>query len=797
VTRRTSIFLTALWGGLLWCACARADWLNATRAQPLKEVAHTVDVRIVDGIATYRVRRSFRNASRDTAEEARLFIELPHGAAATGLRIRAAGRWYDGELMHASRAEELYQELTGLGPSRPKDPALLYWSWTDRLGLRVFPIFPGKTSTVEYTLTAPTSYQDGVHYISYGRQPEDSNLATPVLRVSGPGREGRLLLDGEPQKGARVVLGRPRPHPILARYGIEDDRVLVREMRVEPDIQAESVALGIDLKHTWPGDMQIDLVDPDGTLHRVRRHDFSQRQNDLRATFRVERSGSLRGTWYLLLEDHHPLDGGSLRSWSLSPALDGEEPRAGAPTFADRRPAFIPQPGGDDAGIATVGVMLQGNARSTHVRLGRVAMIPGTQFARLEVDMARRLSETPQRQSVVFVVDASHSMDEEGIDAQLQLARAYLSHLPDARFALVGTRRRAELWSDFTPAASFEHTVSALQAAGRLAPNNGSFLDRGLARAQQLLSKQQGPTAVILLTDDRLRPAWSTERTLEDADRLPPHSVLHVVDASARGVPELLRSDDHRLFPLAQRRGGVAVMAHGLAGKRSQLEREALYLVRPNRLDHPGLDNLPERALQVSDNIDFIREGASLRWMDQVKQAPQSVTLKGQLWSRPAEFIAVTGEPFHRATAAYVFSLDHYDALTPAQQFVVASYGRAVSPVTSYLAIEPGVRPSTIGLEDRLGTVGHGRGAGGFRGRSAHVPRPIDWDAIAERARQRCKAHPSPTRARARVDTTDHEIVDVRLRSKDDDHGRCVVEALWQEQLPPGTRGDVSRTLVL
>jgi hypothetical protein len=46
---------------------------------------------------------------------------------------------------------------------------------------------------------------------------------------------------------------------------------------------------------------------------------------------------------------------------------------------------------------------------------------------------------------------------------------------------------------------------------------------------------------------------------------------------------------------------------------------------------------------------------------------------------------------------------------------VLAKRGRAVSPVTSYLAIEPGVRPSTEGLEEieSLGLMGTGTGGGG------------------------------------------------------------------------------------
>ena len=105
---------------------ARADELTATLEQPIVEVSHTVDIRIADGVATYKVRRQFANRGK-RADEASLSIDLPYGAAATGLRIRARERWYDGELMEREKAAKLYQELTGFGPAQPKDPALLQW----------------------------------------------------------------------------------------------------------------------------------------------------------------------------------------------------------------------------------------------------------------------------------------------------------------------------------------------------------------------------------------------------------------------------------------------------------------------------------------------------------------------------------------------------------------------------------------------------------------------------------------------------------------------------------------------
>ena len=73
---------------LLAPLAARADELRTAREQPLAEVAHTVEIRIADGVATYKVRRQFANRGT-VADEAGLAIDLPSGAAATGLRIRA------------------------------------------------------------------------------------------------------------------------------------------------------------------------------------------------------------------------------------------------------------------------------------------------------------------------------------------------------------------------------------------------------------------------------------------------------------------------------------------------------------------------------------------------------------------------------------------------------------------------------------------------------------------------------------------------------------------------------------
>ena len=133
MTRLVSVVIA-----LLVCAtAARADDLSATREMPLVETSHTVDIRIENGVATYTVRRIFKN-SGDTADQVELVIGLPYGAAATGLRIKAKDRWYTGELMEREKAAKLYEEMTGFGQYAPKDPALLAWMWADTLSLQMF-----------------------------------------------------------------------------------------------------------------------------------------------------------------------------------------------------------------------------------------------------------------------------------------------------------------------------------------------------------------------------------------------------------------------------------------------------------------------------------------------------------------------------------------------------------------------------------------------------------------------------------------------------------------------------------
>ncbi len=417
---------------LLLASQGSADSFDATRDQPMKEIRHEVALRIHNGVARYRVERVFSNEGK-RHDEAVVDISLPVGAAATGLRIKVGNHWFEGELMRRERAAELYRELTGFGPHLAKDPALLSWNWSSELELRMFPVPPGGKSTVGYSLTAPTSYRDGRYYVAYPRIPEGNGLSTSTLRVHGP----RPMIDGRPVAADRRVplvvddstpawFGKHDPSP-GASY-IKSDIV------VADDDQTRSVAVSVDLQHTYRGDLVLELITPDGTWHDL--EDISRGgENDVRETFQVafDEPVATKGTWRLVVSDHARLDTGTLKKWSIDATVGERQVKAKA---ADT-PKFIPDAiGAGDDGQATISIEAP-PIDTVATRLGSVPAAIDKEFFRLEIDTAPELRPLPSKLSTVFVMDASRSLPSDEMDGQIELARAFLKHVPDGTFEVV------------------------------------------------------------------------------------------------------------------------------------------------------------------------------------------------------------------------------------------------------------------------------------------------------------------------------------------------------------------------
>jgi hypothetical protein len=396
---------------------------------------------------------------------------------------------------------------------------------------------------------------------------------------------------------------------------------------------------------------------------------------------------------------------------------------------------------------------------------------------RLELDAAPELRPLPKHAQVVFVVDASHSEGADGIAAQLQIARAYLSHVPDAEFEIVCVRRFATRLHDFAKADHFD------ELAKKIEPGNGSNLELGLQMALDDLHSRNGEKRIVLLSDAELRSAFSVKQILSSLS-MPKDVIVHLVvnDARASEDPTERRDDQHALSPIAE--VGHGVLFH-LEGARTDLKKLApvvLGLVRPIRIDH-----FAAAGFSVPETLD---EGAGFREMLALPNPGQRVTLKGKIWAEPFERSVDTSSAFDKATAAFIFSEHRYTELDEREQMAVAMKGQVVSPVTSYIAIEPGTRPSRLGMLHGRGMGsggGFGRGAGMLGGIGHHTPIRPDLQAMMAPAYETCSKQHGPHSVSLDIETTVDEIVDV-ITSDRSPFASCLVEAAWSLRLPQVSR---------
>ncbi|WP_030240250.1 MULTISPECIES: S8 family peptidase [unclassified Streptomyces] len=79
-----------------------------------------------------------------------------------------------------------------------------------------------------------------------------------------------------------------------------------------------ALQVGVDITHTYRGDLVIDLVAPDGSAYRLKSA-ASDSADDVKTTYTVNASGeSANGTWKLRVQDTAAQDTGTLNSWKLT-----------------------------------------------------------------------------------------------------------------------------------------------------------------------------------------------------------------------------------------------------------------------------------------------------------------------------------------------------------------------------------------------------------------------------------------------------------------------------------------------
>ncbi|WP_455352584.1 S8 family serine peptidase [Streptomyces sp. SYSU K217416] len=80
-----------------------------------------------------------------------------------------------------------------------------------------------------------------------------------------------------------------------------------------------ALKVDVDIKHTWRGDLVIDLVAPDGTVRNLKASSSSDSADNVLATYTVDASSEVaNGTWKLQVRDVYSGDTGYIDSWSLT-----------------------------------------------------------------------------------------------------------------------------------------------------------------------------------------------------------------------------------------------------------------------------------------------------------------------------------------------------------------------------------------------------------------------------------------------------------------------------------------------
>lgn len=424
-----------------------------------------------------------------------------------------------------------------------------------------------------------------------------------------------------------------------------------------------------------------------------------------------------------------------------------------------------------------------------------------------DFEAGRELSKLPKRADVVVLVDRSRSLDDETIAAELGAARSYLASFAapklQARAAVVAFDRKPDdLLHGFVPVGE----ATALLEHTELTANNGSHVDAALEHATKLFADAPAGRArrIVVLTDRATR----SELTVARLQAIAEHSgaIVHVVDVASSFETMLERDDADAWSPIAAATGGVSwhLRMEEDSGDLSQRRRVLEELARPLRLHALAVraPGVPDDALELPETLD---EGAAITQLLLTDVAVPHVIVTGALWAEPVRKVILPDEREAKLWSALVFGDALSESLSEPEMMKLALLGRAVSPVTSYLAIEPGVRPSTEGLEEGesfgvggIGLLGHGGGGGGSSGIGSgrahdleaamrgHLQHALDACGVADRG------------AKTVLETTFTELVDVVSVTVSGGAivEDCVREQLWRTDLQPFFRDDFRRWVV-
>lgn len=143
---------------------------------PLQLQQYQITVDIVDQVATTRIRQVFYNPGTVTAEGTYTF-PLASGASIGGLTLTVDGRSFDGKVLDAGEAKQIYTRIV----QQRRDPALLEYVGRGAIQASLFPVPPNDTRTIEITYSEVLTAENGL--VQY-RFPLKASSPYPIEQLS-------------------------------------------------------------------------------------------------------------------------------------------------------------------------------------------------------------------------------------------------------------------------------------------------------------------------------------------------------------------------------------------------------------------------------------------------------------------------------------------------------------------------------------------------------------------------------------------------------------------------------------
>lgn len=428
-------------------------------------------------------------------------------------------------------------------------------------------------------------------------------------------------------------------------------------------------------------------------------------------------------------------------------------------------------------------------------------------LAAWRLTLAPQISQLPTHAHVVVALDLSRSIDAGNLDAQRLAAQTYLEHLVDpalaTQVALLGFDREVH---SLSPGFVTAREAIALLSSATLPQRNGSEVGLALAKADELLSAtKRGPRRILLMTDFETASRVAPEHyaaTVQHSD-----AILHLAQVSESSEAWLMRDDLHPWSTLAADTQGVvweALVPTAWSDDESRAVGHEVFeeWARPVRVDNLSVyvDGLAPDDTYYWDNFwgnfdTSLDEGQGLEDLLLSSTPGRELSVEGVTWNIPLRHSAKPRREAGDRWSALVFGSPLLWDLSEPEMMQLALRGEAVSPVTSYLAIEPGVRPSTEGLERGgsgsfgIGGLGMSGSGGGGRGIGIGSAPSFDKQAWLEgelrEGWRRCGGQ--GLGAQVVLETRTVEILDVELKlaSADAQLRTCMEQVTWSVALDP------------